>query len=965
LMAQLRAKALAATTPHIIECSAAERGESQAACHLPASDRYAALEQKGATLWMTGCSGAGKTTIATALEERLVKHYGKHVYRLDGDNLRTGLNRDLGFSSSDRAESVRRTGELATLFSDAGVITLVGLISPYRADRDAVRKRHEEQGIPFYEVFLDVPVDELKKRDPKGQYAKVESGELKHFTCIDDPYEEPLQPEVTLKTHELTIEQSANILFRTLERDGILMGAPKVTPPGLPNPDGDEIVDLHVPPELQAERYAEAETLPKVLITDIDLNWLQTIGEGWASPLKGFMREGTLLETLHFNSILVDPFNLTANQGRLERSTDFNNFPNHPPPTRVSMSLPITLSCTSYTKDAIEGHSAVTLVTQMGQMVAILRNPEVYHNRKEEIVTRMYGVIDPGHPYIENIYKGGPYLIGGEVELLDRIRYNDGLDQWRKTAKELMAEFQQKGADTVYAFQTRNPTHAGHAYLMRSAGEDLRKQGYQKPVLWLSPLGGWTKSDDVPLDVRVKQHEQVLEAGLTHPGGLDPETTVMAIWPAPMVYAGPTEVQFHAKSRRSAGASYFVVGRDPAGMKGSALAEASPDDDLYDGNHGRYVLQNSPGIGNMQMLSFVKVMYDVTDNVMKVPDASRPDDFISISGTKMRLLARNGATPCSPTNIPTDLVQANCIPSGFMVPRGWDGVVEYYKHASESERWIPWSRPLLPAPAHERTVSEGRFGGTSFRLHHREYDSFWHDVPMKPTFANPALNNNNEPAMINFITEIPQMVTAKMEVSKERSHNIIMQDRNKDGSPRYYTYGTPFFNYGLISQTWEDPNVLSAKGHAGDNDPLDVIELGKFRLSMGSITPCRVLGSLELIDEGETDHKVLCLNVNDPKFGSVTTMDDLEQAYPGTLDRLIDWLTRYKTSDGNKPENSLDDTIPKSVVQTLAIIEETHLRWKALCGLDGTPLSALHSSAMDFWLDSPNCRGRGRRTPTT
>eukprot|EP00546_Thalassionema_frauenfeldii_P015291 CAMPEP_0178924182 /NCGR_PEP_ID=MMETSP0786-20121207/17175_1 /TAXON_ID=186022 /ORGANISM="Thalassionema frauenfeldii, Strain CCMP 1798" /LENGTH=644 /DNA_ID=CAMNT_0020598845 /DNA_START=45 /DNA_END=1976 /DNA_ORIENTATION=- len=421
LMAQLRAKALAATTPHIIECSAAERGESQAACHLPASDRYAALEQKGATLWMTGCSGAGKTTIATALEERLVKHYGKHVYRLDGDNLRTGLNRDLGFSSSDRAESVRRTGELATLFSDAGVITLVGLISPYRADRDAVRKRHEEQGIPFYEVFLDVPVDELKKRDPKGQYAKVESGELKHFTCIDDPYEEPLQPEVTLKTHELTIEQSANILFRTLERDGILMGAPKVTPPGLPNPDGDEIVDLHVPPELQAERYAEAETLPKVLITDIDLNWLQTIGEGWASPLKGFMREGTLLETLHFNSILVDPFNLTANQGRLERSTDFNNFPNHPPPTRVSMSLPITLSCTSYTKDAIEGHSAVTLVTQMGQMVAILRNPEVYHNRKEEIVTRMYGVIDPGHPYIENIYKGGPYLIGGEVELLDRI----------------------------------------------------------------------------------------------------------------------------------------------------------------------------------------------------------------------------------------------------------------------------------------------------------------------------------------------------------------------------------------------------------------------------------------------------------------------------------------------------------------------------------------------------------------
>lgn len=514
-MGVLRAKALASSPPHIIECSAASAGKSQSACHLPSETRFAALGQKGATLWMTGCSGAGKTTIATALEDRLVKEYGKHVYRLDGDNLRTGLNRDLTFSEADRAESVRRTGEIATLFADAGVITLVGLISPYRGDRDAVRKRHEEQGIPFYEIFLDVPVDELKKRDPKGQYARVESGELKHFTCIDDPYEEPLRPEITLKTHELAIEESADMLFRMLERDGILEGAPKLTPPGLPNPDGDIIVDLHVPAHLKAERRAEAETLPKVLITDIELNWLQVIGEGWASPLKGFMREGTLLETLHFNSILVDPFNVTGNALRHERKTDFNHFSNHQPHQRVSMSVPITLACTSFTKDAIEKSNkrAVALVTQMGQTVAILRDPEIYDNRKEEIVTRMFGVIDMDHPYIKTIYSGGDYLIGGEVELLDRIRYNDGLDKWRKTANELMAEFQEKGADTVYAFQTRNPTHAGHAYLMKSAGEDLKTKGFKKPVLWLSPLGGWTKSDDVPLDVRVKQHEEVLLAG--------------------------------------------------------------------------------------------------------------------------------------------------------------------------------------------------------------------------------------------------------------------------------------------------------------------------------------------------------------------------------------------------------------------------------------------------------------------
>ena len=514
-MGVIREKLFAQTPPHIIECSAADANSDQSACHLPPKQRFAALNQKGATLWMTGCSGAGKTTIATALEDKLVKLYGKHTYRLDGDNLRTGLNRDLSFSEADRAESVRRTGEIATLFADAGVVTLVGLISPYRADRDAVRKRHEQQGIPFYEIFLDVPVDELKKRDPNGQYARVESGELKHFTCIDDPYEEPLYPEITLKTHELAIEESVEQLFKRLEKDGILMGAPKVSPPGLPNPDGDEIVDLHTPPELKEQRTEYAKTLPKVLIDDIDLNWLQTIGEGWAAPLKGFMREGTLLETLHFNSIAVDPFNITGNAMKHERKTDFQHFTERQPPQRVSMSLPITLACTDFTKKLVEesGKRDVALVTNMGQIVAILSDPEIYNNRKEEIATRMYGVIDPGHPYIKHVYAGGDYLIGGEVELLDRIRYNDGLDQWRKTALELVQEFEEKGADTVYAFQTRNPTHAGHAYLMRSAGEDLKSKGYQKPVLWLSPLGGWTKDDDVPLDVRIHQHEEVLNAG--------------------------------------------------------------------------------------------------------------------------------------------------------------------------------------------------------------------------------------------------------------------------------------------------------------------------------------------------------------------------------------------------------------------------------------------------------------------
>jgi 3'-phosphoadenosine 5'-phosphosulfate synthase len=167
-------------------------------------------------------------------------------------------------------------------------------------------------------------------------------------------------------------------------------------------------------------------------------------------------------------------------------------------------------------------------------------------------------------------------------------------------------------------------------------------------------------------------------------------------------------------------------------MKGSSLAVSHPDDDLYDGDHGRYVLQNSPGIGDMKMLSFVKVMYDTTDNVMKIPDESRLQDFISISGSKMRLLARNGAVPCSPTNIPTDLVEANCVPSGFMVPKGWDIVVDYYKNIDQTTRWVPWSQPHTDAPVAPNTRQQGSFGFSTFTMTSTQYSSWWHDVPLRP-----------------------------------------------------------------------------------------------------------------------------------------------------------------------------------------------------------------------------------------
>ena len=163
-----------------------------------------AVADQGATLWFTGLSGAGKSTLSQALEEDL-RRQGRACYRLDGDILRTGLCRDLGFSPGDRQENVRRVGEVAALMADAGLICLVALISPYAADRDAARRRHQEMCLPFYEIFVDAPLATVIERDTKGLYRKALAGNYPGMTGIDQPYEAPLNPELHLRTVEETL----------------------------------------------------------------------------------------------------------------------------------------------------------------------------------------------------------------------------------------------------------------------------------------------------------------------------------------------------------------------------------------------------------------------------------------------------------------------------------------------------------------------------------------------------------------------------------------------------------------------------------------------------------------------------------------------------------------------------------------------------------------------------------------
>ncbi|KAB1203677.1 ATP sulfurylase 2 [Morella rubra] len=370
-------------------------------------------------------------------------------------------------------------------------------------------------------------------------------------------------------------------------------------------PDGGVLVNLVVPESERAKKTSEAEALPKVCLTKIDIEWVHVISEGWASPLRGFMRENEYLQSLHFNS-------LRTKDGSV-----------------VNMSLPIVLAIDDETKEQI-GHP-----------------PTWGWSDQMEI----WSVFSGGLPYVEEVITpAGNWLVGGDLEVLNPIKYNDGLDHYRLSPQQLRKEFDRRQADAVFAFQLRNPVHNGHALLMNDTRKRLLEMGFQNPILLLHPLGGFTKADDVPLDVRMEQHSKVLEDGV-----LDPETTIVAIFPSPMHYAGPTEVQWHAKARINAGANFYIVGRDPAGM-----GHPTEKRDLYNPDHGKKVLGMAPGLEKLNILPFKVAAYDNVGKKMAFFEPSRAKDFLFISGTKMRTYARNGENP----------------PDGFMCPGGWKYAVK-------------------------------------------------------------------------------------------------------------------------------------------------------------------------------------------------------------------------------------------------------------------------------------------------
>ncbi|KAL1450809.1 hypothetical protein WDU94_003129 [Cyamophila willieti] len=584
----------------------------------------------GCTVWFTGYSGAGKTSISFQIESYLISQ-GIPAYALDGDNLRNGINNNLAFSEQDRNENVRRAAECAKMFAECGFVALCSFVSPTAAARERAREIHRNANIEFFEVFVDTPLEICEQRDVKGFYKKAREGKIKTFTGIYQGYEAPTNPDLILATVDVPVEKCANRVLDMIAARGLIPARQVnvATPLTINNNIIDDSSSDNIETTIE-ELYVESSdeyvaTLARLDIGLIDLQWVQVIVEGWANPLKGFMREDEFLKTIHFNQL--EP--------------------------NVNQSIAIVLPVTSEDKVRIEGSSEVALYHN-NSPVAILYNPELYVHRKEERIARQFGTSHPEHPYIKHINSCGDWLMGGEVKALRRIVWSDGLDDYRLSPNQLRSRFRDLGADAVFAFQLRNPIHNGHALLMQDTRKKLEAKGFKKPVLLLHPLGGWTKDDDVPLPVRIRQHLAVLEANV-----LDPQSTVLAIFPSPMMYAGPTEVQWHAKARRNAGANFYIVGRDPAGVP---HPDKSIGGDLYEATHGGRVLAMAPGLGSLTILPFKVAAYNKVSARMELFDPTRKDQFEFISGTKMRSFARNGETP----------------PPGFMADQAWNILAEYY-----------------------------------------------------------------------------------------------------------------------------------------------------------------------------------------------------------------------------------------------------------------------------------------------
>lgn len=492
---------------------------------------------EGFTLWLTGLSGAGKTTVSLLVEKALQER-GVKIERLDGDIVREGLTRDLGFSKEDRDKNIERVTFVAKLLSRNGVGVIAAFISPYRAARQTAR----EQTHNFIEVYVNASLDACAARDVKGMYAKAFAGQIKNFTGVDDPYEVPENPEITIYTEQETVEQSAQRILDYLEGRGLIPVAPvsrqievgsaaavSDEKPALIAPHGGTLINRLLSGDARDAALDRARSLPTITLTETNLADLEMIATGGLSPLTGFLGRADYQSVVHHLRLA-------------------NGLP---------WSIPVTLAVSADEAAAIRVGQEVALVEAgvSGQRIlALLEVQEKYTYDREVEAQQVYRTTETAHPGVARLYRQGEVLLAGPVSVIDLPeRAGTEFSDLRYTPAQTRSIFEQRGWRRVVGFQTRNPIHRAHEYIQKTALEIV-------DGLLLHPLVGETKSDDISAAVRVESYRAILESYY-------PSSRVLfGVFPAAMRYAGPREAIFHAIARKNYGCSHFVVGRDHAGV---------------------------------------------------------------------------------------------------------------------------------------------------------------------------------------------------------------------------------------------------------------------------------------------------------------------------------------------------------------------------------------------------------------
>ncbi|MEO5727014.1 MAG: sulfate adenylyltransferase, partial [Byssovorax sp.] len=490
----------------------------------------------GFVVWFTGLSGAGKSTLAAMLSAEL-RARGVHVEVLDGDEVRTHLSKGLTFSREDRDTNVRRIGYVARLVARSGACAMTAAISPYRDIRDEQRA----QIANFVEVYCQCTIPALAARDPKGLYKKALAGEIKNFTGIDDPYEAPSSPEITVHTDQESKEESLARIVRKLEElgfvpliagsiTGSIAGSHAGSPSGSAGPAGtpeSELIAPHGGELVNRFVKGDADAAPELPVLDLDERAesdLEMIASGAFSPLKGFMGSRDYLRVVR--------------EMRLE-----NGLP---------WPLPITLAASPEATRGLAVGARVALRARDGRIVATMDVADVWSPDQELEASEVYRTTDEAHPGVASLRSRGSVYIGGEVQAFERSRAVL-FPEHHRDPRETRALFAERGWRRVVGFQTRNPMRRAHEHLTKAALETV-------DGLLIHPLVGGAREGDVPDAVRMRCYEALIEHYYPR------DRVLLSSYPAAMRHAGPREAIFHAITRKNYGCSHFIVGRDHAGF---------------------------------------------------------------------------------------------------------------------------------------------------------------------------------------------------------------------------------------------------------------------------------------------------------------------------------------------------------------------------------------------------------------